>query len=170
MFAVNRPLAAVLGCVFLIVAGAGAASLPEPTGKPILTVVGKIGVANKDGAAEFDIRMLEALGTVAFETSTPWYEGRVKFEGVPLTKLMAAVGATGETVVAVALNDYSAEIPVEDFAKYGPILALKRDGAYMPVRDKGPLFLVYPYDSSEELRQKKFYTRSVWQIARLEVK
>ena len=85
-------------------------------------------------------------------------------------KLMQKVGASGEKVVAVALNDYSSEIPIEDFARYNVILALKRDGEYMPVRDKGPLFIVYPYDSNSELRSQKFYSRSVWQVARLVIK
>jgi len=45
---------------------------------------------------------------------------------------MKHVGATGDRVEAVALNDYSSEIPIEDFAKYHTIIALKRDGQYMP--------------------------------------
>ncbi|MCC2664519.1 MAG: oxidoreductase, partial [Geminicoccaceae bacterium] len=45
---------------------------------------------------------------------------------------------------------------------YPVILALKRDGAYMPVRDKGPLFIVYPYDSSPELKHQNYYSRSAW--------
>jgi hypothetical protein len=147
-----------------------AASLAVPSDKSILTVSGKIAVTNKDGAAQFDRAMLEAIGMVEFETNTPWYKGPVKFEGVPLAKLMSAVGAAGERVVVVALNDYSAEIPVEDFAKFNVILALKRDGEYMSVRDKGPLFIVYPYDSNPDLKNQKFYSRSVWQVARLEVK
>ena len=77
----------------------------------------------------------------------------MKFEGVSLDKLMKAVGAKGERVVAVALNDYSSEIPIEDFAKYKTILALKRDGEYMPVRDKGPLFVVYPYDAESRAEE-----------------
>lgn len=40
----------------------------------------------------------------------------------------------------------------------------------MPVRDKGPLFIVYPYDSNPEIKSQTYYTRSVWQVARLEVK
>ena len=56
----------------------------------------------------------------------PWYKDAVKFEGVPLDKLMEHVGATGDRVVAIALNDYSVEIPIEDFSKYRAILALKR--------------------------------------------
>jgi hypothetical protein len=119
---------------------------------------------------QFDRAGLEALGMVAIETNTPWYKGVVKFEGVPLHKLMQSVGATGDRLTVIALNDYSSDLPIEDFAKYNVILALKRDGEYMPVRDKGPLFIVYPYDNAPELRSQKFYSRSVWQVSRLVVK
>jgi hypothetical protein len=50
------------------------------------------------------------------------------------------------------------------------MLATKRDGNYMPVRDKGPLFIVYNYDSNTELQHQRFYSRSVWQVARMVVK
>jgi len=114
--------------------------------------------------------MLEALGMETFSTTTPWYDGPVKFEGVRMSRLLDTVGATGTTVTAMALNDYSSEIPIEDFRKYPVILALKRDGAYMPVKDKGPLFIVYPYDSDPALKHQRFYSRSAWQVARLIVK
>ena len=148
----------------------GANTLAQPTDKPILTISGMIAVTNKDGAAQFDRAMLEGMGMVSFETTTPWYKGPVRFEGVPLAKLFATVGATGDRIVAVALNDYAVEIPMEDVKKYNVILALKRDGEYMPVKDKGPLFIVYPYDSDPELKSQKFYSRSAWQVAKLEVK
>lgn len=163
-----RALALAAGALVLALAPAAAQSA-QPADKPILTVSGKIKGSTEAGL-QFDRTALEAMGTVAIETSTPWYKGPVKFEGVPLAKLMSTVGASGERVVAIALNDYSVEIPIEDFAKYGAILALKRNGEYMPVRDKGPLFIVYPYDQSPELRSQKFYSRSVWQVARLIVK
>ena len=146
---------------------ARAAGLGSPTEKRILTISGRIADTNDDGAAVFDRPMLEALGTTSIETKTPWYEGVINFEGVRMDTLMRHVGATGESVTAMALNDFSTEIPISDFSRYGAILALKRDGNYMPVRDKGPLFLVYPYDSSPELRAQKFYSRSAWQLARL---
>jgi hypothetical protein len=157
----------------------GSAALLSPTlsgaalasERPLLTVSGKIGVTDANGgAAHFDRAALEAVGMVALETSTPWFKDPVRFEGVPLAKLMDTVGATGERIVAVALNDYSAELPMEDVRKYNPILALKRNGEYMSVRDKGPLFIVYPFDSHPDLKNQKYYSRSVWQIARLEVK
>ncbi len=144
--------------------------LPQPVERVILTVSGRIGATNRDGAAEFDRPMLEGLGTTSFETTTPWYDGPVRFDGVRMDQLMQAVRASGETVVAYALNDYSTEIPMADFARYNVLLALKRNGQYMPVRDKGPLFIVYPYDSDPQLRHQRFYSRSAWQLARLVVR
>ena len=59
---------------------------------------------------------------------------------------------------------------MDDISKYHTIFALKRDGEYMPVRDKGPLFVVYPYDSNPDLKSQTYYSRSAWQVAKLEVK
>lgn len=147
-----------------------AAELPAPAGKPILAVSGKIRNFNDGDVARFDRAMLEGLGMTSFQTATPWYTGVVTFQGVPMITLLDHVGAFGDKVVVVALNDYSTEIPISDFQKFGVIIALKRDGAYMPVRDKGPLFIVYPFDNSPELRQQKYYSRSAWQVAKIIVK
>jgi hypothetical protein len=147
-----------------------AATLSAPTGKPILEISGKIHVFNDGETARFDIAMLEGLGMTSFKTVTPWYSGPVTFEGVPMATLLDAVGAFGDHIVVTALNDYTSEIPISDFQEFGVLLALKRDGAYMPVRDKGPLFIVYPYDSRPELRQQKYYSRSAWQVAKIVVK
>jgi hypothetical protein len=149
---------------------ASAGSLPVPAGKVILSISGKIDTANAEGNANFDREMLERLGMQEVVTTTPWHNGQVKFEGVPLDRLMKAVGANGDHVTALALNDYSTDIPIDDFAKFGTILALKRDGDYMPVKDKGPLFIVYPYDSKPELKAQMYYSRSAWQVNRIVVK
>ncbi|MFC5355810.1 molybdopterin-dependent oxidoreductase [Azospirillum himalayense] len=120
--------------------------------------------------AVFDRPMLEALGMVSFTTATPWYKEPVTFEGVPLARLMERVEARGETLTATALNDYTGEIPMDDVRNRKVILALKRDGAYMPVSDKGPLFIVYDFDHDPEANRQKYFARSVWQVARLTVK
>jgi hypothetical protein len=152
-----------------LVGMAHAAPLGKPSGEPILEIVGAIESTNVSGAAVFDRTMLEELGLETIVTTTPWHQGQVRFEGVSLQKLMAAVGAHGKTVKAIALNDYVTTIPIEDLADHQPILALKRDGRYMPVRDKGPLFVIYPYDSKAELKSQMYYARSAWQVRRLEV-
>jgi hypothetical protein len=149
---------------------AKAGGLSLPSGKPILEISGNIRVFNDGSKARFDLAMLEALGMSSFETRTPWYSGQVTFEGVRMTALLDAVEAFGERALVVALNDYTTEIPISDFAKFNVLLALKRDGNYMPVRDKGPLFVVYPYDSVTELHSQKYYSRSAWQVATIVIK
>ena len=144
-------------------------ALPMPAGKPILTVSGAITISNQRGEAIFDRAMLEGLGLDQITTTTPWNSGPVRFEGVPMESLMQVLGATGSSVIAYALNDCTTKIPISDFKRFHPILALKRNGEYMPVRDKGPLFIVYPFDSDQELKQQIYYNRSAWQIARLVV-
>lgn len=168
---ISRRSAIALGAGIgsLALAGPAAAALAMPTAKKILTVSGKITNTNDGDTAVFDLPMLEALGMSSIVTATPWYDGVVRFEGVRMDALLRYVGATGESVTATALNDFSTDIPISDFSRFGVILALKRDGIYMPVRDKGPLFIVYPYDSLPELKAQKYYSRSAWQVARLVV-
>ena len=156
--------------LFVLAGTASAGTLPVPTEKPILVISGQIGVTNRDGAAVFDRPMLESAGMVSITTATPWHKETATFEGVPLARLMALVEARGETLVATALNDYTGEIPMDDVRNRKVILALKRDGAYMPVSDKGPLFIVYDFDHDPEANRQKYFGRSVWQVARLTVK
>lgn len=146
-----------------------AASLSAPTGKPILYIGGKISVRNVGDEAVFDIAMLDALGTKSFKTATPWTDGVATWEGVPLSTLMNAVGASGTTIRTTALNDYVVDVPMAGLAEDGAILAMRRDGELMPVSNKGPLFILYPFDDHANLRQQSFYMRCAWQIARLDV-
>ena len=100
-------------------------------------------------------------------TTTPWYSGKVRFDGVSLNKLMDLVGAKGKSARVLALNDYTTIVPIDDFDKFPVILALKMNGEYMRIRDKGPLFIVYPYDSSPELQNQIYYSRSAWQVSKI---
>ncbi|MFC4624092.1 oxidoreductase [Daeguia caeni] len=159
-------------CLFVgLLAGSvgHAGQLDKPKGKVILRVDGKITNTNNGSVAEFDRQGLEALGMTSITTKTPWHNNAIKFEGVSLQKLMEVVGAQGTSVKVIALNDYVAPIPFDDFKRFDPIIALKRDGEYMTVRDKGPLFIVYPYDKDLQLQNQTYYTRSVWQLRKLTV-
>jgi hypothetical protein len=146
-----------------------AGELSRPAGKVLLTLSGNIKNTNEGGKAVFDLASLEKLGVVSFQTTSPWYDGRTTFTGISLQKLMDYVGAKGSVVKVTALNDYTTEIPLSDFKKYNVILALKINGEYMRIRDKGPLFVVYPYDSKPELNNQIYYSRSAWQVSRMNI-
>lgn len=117
----------------------------------------------------FDRSSLEAMRQVTYRTSTIWTDGVLEFRGVPLSEVLQAVGVTSGKVVFVATNDYSAEMPVDEVTDEVPLLAMTIDGHPMTLRDKGPVWLVFPYDLSAEYQSEVVYSRSVWQMVRIEV-
>ena len=117
----------------------------------------------------FDRDALEALGTSTIETTTIWTEGTQVFEGVSLARLAQEIDVQDGTLLATAINDYSVEIPLSDAVENGPILAMTMNGAEMSVRDKGPLWVIYPYDADADFRTEVIYSRSIWQLDRIEV-
>lgn len=157
LFALSLVLATALGA-------ARAEPLPLPTERVALRIAGSIARTNEAGAAVFDIPMLESLGPVTIETTTLWTQGKQTFTGVPLARLLDAVGAKGAVIEATAINDYWVEIPVSDAVPDGPIIAWERNGRPLSIRDKGPLWLVYPYDSRPEYQSEVIYARSIWQL------
>jgi hypothetical protein len=159
--------AAVIGV--LTVSGAALAdSLPSPAERVLLSVSGDITVTNEDGAAKFDRAMLKNLKVTKLKTTTPWTEGVHEFEGVLASDLMAAVGAEGGVVVATAINDYKVEIPTSDFTTYPVLLAWSMDGEELRVRDKGPIWIIYPQDDFAELRDEATKNKWIWQLKSLD--
>jgi hypothetical protein len=148
---------------------ATAGELPSPKGPVVLTVSGRIANTNAGKTAEFDLAMLEALPGRTAKVNTPWAEGVNAFQG-PLTRaVLEAVGAAGTKLKVTALNDYSAEVPAEDFIKFDVILALKKNDAYLQVRNQGPIFVIYPFDLNPSLYNEVYFSRSVWQVKSIEV-
>lgn len=144
-----------------------ALALPAAKGKVLLTLSGKVAEKNSPDAAVFDLDMLKKLPQKTFVTMTPWDKKPIQFTGPLLRDVLAAAKASGKTMKATALNDYQTRIPVDDALRFDVIVAHQMNGAPIPIRTKGPLFIVYPYDSKDELRATTYYERSAWQLKAL---
>lgn len=144
-------------------------SKDQAVGPVVLKISGKIGTKNTVDAAVFDDALLDALPQKSFVTETPWTKGSVKFTGPLLSDVLKAVNASGTNIKAVALNDYKVNIPVEDIRKYGIILTRQIDGKMLTVRDKGPLFVMYPFEQFPELKTSVYFSRCIWQLQSISV-
>jgi hypothetical protein len=144
-------------------------AFPPATGPGLLTVTGTIDEMHGD-AVVLDRALLDALPRRSFATSTIWSEGIVTFEGVPISALLERLGVESGTLHLTAVNDYSIDIPVEDLLSNDPILADRMNGQEMSLRDKGPLWLVYPYDEDDRFQTEVIFSRSIWQLDRIEVR
>jgi hypothetical protein len=160
---------AILLIAYALCTGAAAAAEP-PSGPVILTVSGAISNANVDSNLLLDETALAALPVVTVKTETPWTQGMVTFEGVPLKALLDLAGATGSVIHAVALNDYAVDVPVSDAENPEVILAYRLNGEKMRVRDKGPLWLIYPLSGMPELQTPATHSKMIWQIKELSIR
>ena len=79
------------------------------------------------------------------------------------------VGAHGTMVKVTAVDDYSSEIPLQDFLDSPVIFADMLNAKPMSLRDKGPLFVIYPFDIRPDFYNEAYFGKSVWQIKALEV-
>lgn len=145
------------------------AELPEPQGTVLLTISGLIDETNIEDRAEFDRNMLQRIGMVELKTQTPWTEGEANFNGVPLAQLLDAVGTKGTSIYAVAANDYKADIPIAVLKEAGAILAMRMNGQDLTLRDKGPLWIVFPWSEQPELDRIEIYNYAVWQLLSLHI-
>jgi len=141
--------------------------ISEPAGAVLLEITGNITAHNTDQAAVFDLEMLTQFDAQTIRTHTIWTSGIQEFKGVAIADLMVAIGAQGSMLLAVALNDYRVEIPTSDLTEQGPIIAYEHNGNTMSIRDKGPLWVIYPYDSDPAYQTEVIYSRSIWQLNRI---
>jgi len=51
----------------------------------------------------------------------------------------------------------------------GTIVAYQLNGAPMSRRNKGPLWIVYPFDQNVDYQNETTYSRSIWQLAHIVV-
>jgi len=105
-----------------------AGELEMPQGNVILTVTGNIANKNTEEATEFTADMLKKLGLHSFRSENDWIVGEHEFEGIKVEDLMAAVGGSGKSLHAVALNDYSATVPLDKLIGTPALIVLNIDG------------------------------------------
>jgi hypothetical protein len=151
----------------LMAGWAASAEFDAPTGDVLLTVSGAIRATNVDDTLQLDQALLESLPQTEFSTSTTWTTGITTFKGVLMKDLVAAIGATGGTITLRAVNDYAISMPLTDLDEDAPLLAFLVDGKTMSLRDKGPIWMVYPYDKEDKFRTEEVFSRSIWQLTEI---
>lgn len=102
-------------------------------------------------------------------TATPWTHGPIVFSGVLIRDLLNHYRVAGTLIAATALNQYTVQMPVAEVVRDGALVATRADGKEMPVRSKGPFWIVFNFDAGARLRKELTLSRSIWQLAKIEV-
>jgi hypothetical protein len=150
-------------------AGGTAWALDAVKGPVVLEVSGQIEVRNQGTLAVFDLKALKALPQKSFTTHTPWDQKPVSFSGPLLRDVLQRVRAKGQFVQAVALNGHRLKLSVSDALEHDVVVAVLKNGQSIPVRSKGPLFIVSHFDAQKEFQHKMPVERWMRQLKAIEV-
>jgi hypothetical protein len=99
--------------------------------------------------------------------SNLWIEKTTTYTGVKLSGILEKYKITNEWLQLTALNDYSIEVPIADADK-GAFIAYLIDGKQIKIRDKGPLWLLYPFNENKALDIDMYHNQSIWQLKVIE--
>lgn len=113
---------------------------------------------------------LMAVPQATVNTENEFVDAMTAFEGPLGRDVLALAGTAGDIVVLTAVNDYSVEVPYDDFVNYEVVFAMSADGEAFSRRDKGPIWVVYPMSDHEELQDPLYNSRLIWQLVKVEIK
>lgn len=119
------------------------AALPD-VAEPVIVVDGPGG----DVASDMDT--LERLGTVKATVCERWFNRDVTFEGPWISDVLNIADVSGQGRVQLhALDDFEVSFDRSDLRAGDALLAIRADGAPIPVADGGPARLVFLDDTTE---------------------
>ncbi|MDH3210248.1 MAG: molybdopterin-dependent oxidoreductase [Burkholderiaceae bacterium] len=128
-----------------------------------------LSVSTSQGAKSLTLAELEALGMQRITTRTFWPEDQGTYEGPRLADVLKSVGIAEVAQVRVfGLDGYSQVLPREDWTRWPLILATRKNGKPLDLRDKGPLRVIYPRDSDKTLQDDLYRLRWVWMVRQIE--
>lgn len=129
-----------------------------------------LSVTTPEETASFSMEELLEMPQTTVVTKNDYVDETTEFQGPRLSTLLERFEIDrSETLKMVALNDFAAELPASDAYDYEVILAVLRDGEEMSVRDKGPIWVIYPMDDHPELQDEAYNDRLVWQLKEISV-
>ena len=135
--------------------------------EPVIITISGMTARTAGGELNLTLSEFEAIGMEELYTATPWHKEKTRFSGVSGRKLSQYLEVEGNEVKAKALNEYEIVMPVSDLRIEGLILATRMDGKPLSVREKGPIFIIYPFDQKPELKNEVIFGRSIWQLRAL---
>ncbi|WP_086981468.1 hypothetical protein [Vibrio aphrogenes] len=111
---------------------------------------------------------LQALPQTQFTTSTPWTSQVHTYQGPKLSLLIEQFEQPITSIQVFAYNGYAVDINKSEWQQYPFILAMKQDGQELTLRNKGPLWILLPFDQNPTFSSKQsLLNQSIWQIEKI---
>ena len=124
---------------------------------------------SQSATIQLSLEELDALAQIEFTTNTIWLSGETHFSGVSLKALMRQFAIEGNKIEMTALDGYAVSMPIADLEDNAPIIATRLNGEIISIRENGPYWVVFPYDSDPKYQTEINFARSIWQLTHIRV-
>lgn len=127
-------------------------------------------VKNGEHEIGFSLEDFRKYKKYNIETTTRWSNGeKIKYTGVRLIDILGKT-ENFHFVYAYGFNNYVSVIPIEKIVKYNPIIAFMANEKIISVKEKGPLWIIFPYDKHPELQTHIAEAWYVWHLNKILLK
>lgn len=120
-------------------------------------------------SVSFTYEELLALPQTEFRTGTIWTSDVDSYAGPSLAAVLDAAEMPHDDLRIYAINDYNVEFPADRISADAPVLAVQVNGNPFSIREKGPIWLLFPFDDDDNYRTEDHFALSVWQLQQIDV-
>lgn len=129
--------------------------------------------SDDDTAIELTRSSLDGLTQQFIETTSPYFEGQVSFSG-PTFEDVLEHGFdqkldANTPLILVALNDYTVTTTFDVLMESNAIIATRKEGMRLSIRERGPYWVILPFSENPELDNEQYHRLSVWQLHQIRV-
>jgi len=114
---------------------------------------------------------LDHLPQQSIETHSPYYKGSVEFSGPILADLLNSVAGgdieDNTRISLYALNNYFVHTTVGELKDVDALLATRKEGDRLSIRERGPYWVILPLSEREELDSEHYHKLMVWQLYKI---
>lgn len=114
---------------------------------------------------------LDNLPQQSIETHSPYYKGSIEFSGPVLADLLNSVAGgdieDNTKVSLYALNNYFVHTTMGELKEADALLATRKEGDRLSIRERGPYWVILPLSEREELDSEHYHKLMVWQLRKV---
>lgn len=137
--------------------------------EPMITLSGKIKVNHSQKVSIKELS--KGLEYVQERVYNPYEKSTDLYGGVLLNECIQKYASVDiQSVELIALDDYSVTITKKEWDSMRILLATHMNNKSIPIKDKGPLRIVFPDYSPKELQYQNNISSWIWMIKKIRFK
>lgn len=112
---------------------------------------------------------LLSLPQQTFKTHHTWSKEADEFSGPLLQDVLNQVCPKASKLKLKAINDYQVDLDFDKIKQYEPVLALSMNGERLTIRNKGPIWIMIPFDKYTSVPERSLDEALVWQLSHIKI-